>query len=142
MKSEFHFSPNACLYAEFLATGLDMQQNKKRVKSSFYTLLKNSPDLVRYSSPQRAKADRTGLEPATSAVTGRHSNQLNYRSIQTSPKYPFLLRILPKLDGKDNGKGPFQTKLFIIFFQPLILQLNHQVCRRIKTDNSLNLNDL
>ena len=27
-----------------------------------------------------APADRTGLEPATSAVTGRHSNQLNYRS--------------------------------------------------------------
>ncbi len=27
-----------------------------------------------------AFADRTGLEPATSAVTGRHSNQLNYRS--------------------------------------------------------------
>ncbi len=26
-------------------------------------------------------ADRTGLEPATSGVTGRHSNQLNYRSI-------------------------------------------------------------
>ena len=24
-------------------------------------------------------AGRTGLEPATSAVTGRHSNQLNYR---------------------------------------------------------------
>jgi hypothetical protein len=29
-------------------------------------------------------ADRTGLEPATSSVTGMHSNQLNYRS--------FLLR--------------------------------------------------
>ena len=27
------------------------------------------------------QADRTGLEPATSAVTGRHSNQLNYRSV-------------------------------------------------------------
>ena len=26
-------------------------------------------------------ADRTGLEPATSAVTGQHSNQLNYRSL-------------------------------------------------------------
>ena len=26
------------------------------------------------------RADRTGLEPATSAVTGQHSNQLNYRS--------------------------------------------------------------
>ena len=25
-------------------------------------------------------ADRTGFEPATSGVTGRHSNQLNYRS--------------------------------------------------------------
>ena len=29
-------------------------------------------------------ADRTGLEPATSAVTGRHSNQLNYRSFLAS----------------------------------------------------------
>ena len=28
----------------------------------------------------RIMADRTGLEPATSGVTGRHSNQLNYRS--------------------------------------------------------------
>ena len=26
--------------------------------------------------------DRTGLEPATSGVTGRHSNQLNYRSVK------------------------------------------------------------
>ena len=26
-------------------------------------------------------AVRTGLEPATSCVTGRHSNQLNYRTM-------------------------------------------------------------
>jgi hypothetical protein len=26
-------------------------------------------------------AVRTGLEPATSCVTGRHSNQLNYRTV-------------------------------------------------------------
>ena len=26
------------------------------------------------------RAVRTGLEPATSCVTGRHSNQLNYRT--------------------------------------------------------------
>ena len=26
-------------------------------------------------------AVRTGLEPATSCVTGRHSNQLNYRTL-------------------------------------------------------------
>ena len=30
-------------------------------------------------------ADRTGLEPATSGVTGRHSNQLNYRSTVAKP---------------------------------------------------------
>ncbi len=39
-------------------------------------------------------ADRTGLEPATSAVTGRHSNQLNYRSVSLSGqafKEPLLL---------------------------------------------------
>ena len=29
----------------------------------------------------RLFADWTGLEPATSAVTGRHSNQLNYQSV-------------------------------------------------------------
>ena len=33
-----------------------------------------------YISSKRLLADRTGLEPATSAVTGQHSNQLNYRS--------------------------------------------------------------
>ena len=27
-------------------------------------------------------AERTGLEPATPGVTGRHSNQLNYRSVR------------------------------------------------------------
>ena len=33
-------------------------------------------------------ADRTGLEPATSAVTGRHSNQLNYRSNRIQDTIP------------------------------------------------------
>ena len=28
------------------------------------------------------QAVRTGLEPATSCVTGRHSNQLNYRTLK------------------------------------------------------------
>ena len=32
-------------------------------------------------------AERTGLEPATSGVTGQHSNQLNYRST-TNFGYP------------------------------------------------------
>ena len=30
-------------------------------------------------------AERTGLEPATPGVTGRYSNQLNYRSAAEKP---------------------------------------------------------
>ena len=30
-------------------------------------------------------AERTGLEPATSGVTGQHSNQLNYSSVVLKP---------------------------------------------------------
>lgn len=33
------------------------------------------------------QAVRTGLEPATSCVTGRHSNQLNYHSVLLDCKY-------------------------------------------------------
>ena len=36
-------------------------------------------------------AIRTGLEPATSAVTGRHSNQLNYRIINSKRASFFLV---------------------------------------------------
>ena len=54
-----------------------------RVSALFYSLL-----TIHYSLKKKANevrlfrelAERTGLEPATSAVTGQHSNQLNYRS--------------------------------------------------------------
>ena len=37
--------------------------------------------LIRYERSRAIElAERTGLEPATSGVTGQHSNQLNYRS--------------------------------------------------------------
>ena len=32
-------------------------------------------------------AERTGLEPATPGVTGRYSNQLNYRSVRSIAVY-------------------------------------------------------
>jgi hypothetical protein len=48
-----------------------VQKNKSRLKRVVYAALHLFESLF---------ADRTGLEPATSAVTGRHSNQLNYRS--------------------------------------------------------------
>ncbi len=38
---------------------------------------------------QTLPAERTGLEPATSCVTGKHSSQLNYRSIWTGFLCPF-----------------------------------------------------
>lgn len=61
-------------------------------------------------------ADRTGLEPATSAVTGRHSNQLNYRS-----NYPSSRLLINKLiitlfwEGKDRGFAYFVKKVFKLF---------------------------
>jgi hypothetical protein len=36
-----------------------------------------NPDRYHFA---RKMAERTGLEPATPGVTGRYSNQLNYRS--------------------------------------------------------------
>jgi hypothetical protein len=50
-----------------------------------YQQLKMPCNLLIYKAFNLYLADWTGLEPATSAVTGRHSNQLNYQSF-----YPFL----------------------------------------------------
>ena len=53
-----------------------VQKQKPRLWRGFAAilpLLGNNIDLL---------AERTGLEPATSCVTGRHSNQLNYHSIK------------------------------------------------------------
>jgi hypothetical protein len=64
-------------------------------------------------------ADRTGLEPATSAVTGRHSNQLNYRSV------------LPC--GAAKIENIFSNaNLFYIFFLFLLfpVQPDHKTCYR------------
>jgi hypothetical protein len=47
-------------------------------KSKLSTLQKQKPD--DFSSGFVVLAVRTGLEPATHGVTGRYSNQLNYRT--------------------------------------------------------------
>ena len=47
----------------------------------FPRALKKPRKVLIYKALTCVSADRTGLEPATSAVTGRHSNQLNYRSV-------------------------------------------------------------
>ena len=45
-------------------------------------------------------AERTGLEPATPGVTGRYSNQLNYRSEQFGP---------PNLAARDDTSNKHVT---------------------------------
>ncbi len=61
-----------------------------------------------------AFADRTGLEPATSAVTGRHSNQLNYRSIPYSTAY--VVFGIAKIRGKYILKQIFSKKKALPIF--------------------------
>ncbi len=46
-----------------------------------------------YYSCALCMADRTGLEPATSGVTGRHSNQLSY-----TPVLDRLIKIRPPVN--------------------------------------------
>ena len=49
-------------------------------------------------------ADWTGLEPATSAVTGRHSNQLNYQSVLFIGLLSHLAMLgFPQKDCKNNA---------------------------------------
>ena len=57
------------------------QLNNISDNKSDNTYIKNPRRLNIYKGFRQFFADWTGLEPATSAVTGRHSNQLNYQSV-------------------------------------------------------------
>ena len=50
----------------------------------------------------RVLAERTGLEPATPGVTGRYSNQLNYRSLL----YLALQYLVVLVVGADGVEPP------------------------------------
>ncbi|GEM_PF-5655969 len=55
-------------------------REKSKLKTEVNDLGYRSLNSIKKSYNIRCRiAIRTGLEPATSAVTGRHSNQLNYR---------------------------------------------------------------
>ena len=58
--------------------------NKKIINTSVVPMLylktKMPCNYLNYKAFFAFSADWTGLEPATSAVTGQHSNQLNYQS--------------------------------------------------------------
>ena len=62
-------------------------------------------------------AERTGLEPATSGVTGQHSNQLNYRSALYLATHP-----APVLQANHPGShSPFTVMASPRGFEPLLL---------------------
>jgi hypothetical protein len=53
---------------------------KSRMQKNDYKITSVNEARARRIGPLQVLAERTGLEPATSDVTGRHSNQLNYHS--------------------------------------------------------------
>ena len=68
--------------------------------SDFNTQLEIKRPLIRiYLKAAYLFAVWTGLEPATSCVTGRHSNQLNY---QTNPNRQLLQRLSRPKAGHSN----------------------------------------
>jgi hypothetical protein len=62
-------------------------EQKKTLKPDDLSVLKSVEALL---------AEWTGLEPATSCVTGRHSNQLNYHSVWDG-KYSQILYLHKRL---------------------------------------------
>ena len=51
-------------------------------------------------------AEWTGLEPATSGVTGQHSNQLNYHSAEPRIIQTVVLTRKPRLVGAEGFEPP------------------------------------
>ena len=57
--------------------------------------------------PAGGMAERTGLEPATTGVTGRYSNQLNYHSKTSAAHHRLLARSYQLcLVGADGFEPP------------------------------------
>ena len=61
-------------------------------------------------------ATRKGLEPSTSGVTGRRSNQLNYRAILISKTAKYR---------NDHGRGRRIRTLGTRFWRPMLYQLSY-----------------
>ena len=69
----------------------------------------------------RQMATRKGLEPSTSAVTGRHSNQLNYRAIFHFCRRVTTYNNLPYIASFVNPFFESFLKSFHIFYSHLAL---------------------
>ena len=87
-----------------------------------------------------SSAVRTGLEPATSGVTGRHSNQLNYRTRIPLWELPsgFLSRLRVQSYNIFFIPANFSQNIFKIFilFLHTLPHLLHSTCKKISIPNS------
>ncbi len=54
------------------------------MKSRLVEEKEKASQVLNFNNLARLSAVRKGLEPSTSGVTGRHSNQLNYRTLRIS----------------------------------------------------------
>ncbi len=73
-------------YAHLRFTTVSFGRLALRFTNRFYLAPAFDKSRAGFGQPklfERRLAERTGLEPATSCVTGRRSNQLNYRSSST-----------------------------------------------------------
>ena len=85
-----------------------------RIRTADLILTKDALYLLSYSSKL---ATRKGLEPSTSGVTGRRSNQLNYRAN--------LQYISNGKPSKFNGRGRRIRTLGTRFWRPMLYQLSY-----------------
>ncbi len=74
-------SINRVRYQQIPSINSWLENNRKAEERNWKNSENQEGKLMSAGSRRKTSmAERTGLEPATSGVTGRHSNQLNYRS--------------------------------------------------------------
>ncbi len=85
---------------------------------------------------RRLFAVRTGLEPATPCVTGRYSNQLNYRTVV----FPFISKGVQrynKLFFHANKKFKFISELYLMIKCPFSTAFSNTNCNYKLVQNNL-----
>ena len=91
--------------------------NKISAQDRFCGLIVDQ-DAATIHKPFKRMAGTTGLEPATSAVTGQRSNQLNYAASDTVVRSGDVVQLVRTLPCHGRGRG-FESRRPRQFFQAL-----------------------